>query len=314
MLRRLIILISMSLILFGFMSCEKENSKTNTQGTDVTPTLEITTTENLQPNFEKSLKVLAIGNSFSEDALQWLWDIAKDYGIQEVIVGNLYIGGCDLETHWDNALNNKSNYTFFKNTRGIWRNYPNVTMEYGITNEKWDIITLQQVSGKSGLANTYENYLTNLINYVNEKKTNPFAQIAWHMTWAYQGNSTHGDFVYYNHNQLTMYNKIIETVQTVVLPKEDISFIIPSGTAIQNVRTSYLGDTLTRDGFHLSLDVGRYIAGLMYFKAITGFSIEEITFIPATANSDLLPLIKEAVNNAYQNPFEIRESSYKERP
>ena len=44
------------------------------------------------------MKVLAIGNSFSEDATRYLHDIAKADGVA-LEVANLYIGGCPLDRH-----------------------------------------------------------------------------------------------------------------------------------------------------------------------------------------------------------------------
>lgn len=45
-----------------------------------------------------TLKILAIGNSFSEDATRYLHQLANAAGIDTKIV-NLYIGGCPLERH-----------------------------------------------------------------------------------------------------------------------------------------------------------------------------------------------------------------------
>ena len=50
----------------------------------------------------RSLKILAIGNSFSVDAMEHLYGIAKDGGVENVLLGNLYIGGCSLATHAKN--------------------------------------------------------------------------------------------------------------------------------------------------------------------------------------------------------------------
>ena len=55
---------------------------------------------------DKVIKILTIGNSFSEDAVeQHLHDIAKADGVK-VIIGNMYIGGCSLERHLNNAKAN----------------------------------------------------------------------------------------------------------------------------------------------------------------------------------------------------------------
>lgn len=44
------------------------------------------------------IKILAIGNSFSQDATQFIHDIAKADGVDTKVV-NLYIGGCSLQRH-----------------------------------------------------------------------------------------------------------------------------------------------------------------------------------------------------------------------
>ena len=50
----------------------------------------------------KVIKVLAIGNSFSEDAVeQYLYELAASQG-DSLVIGNAYIGGCSLEMHLDN--------------------------------------------------------------------------------------------------------------------------------------------------------------------------------------------------------------------
>ncbi|MCK7485050.1 MAG: DUF4886 domain-containing protein [Bacillus subtilis] len=125
-------------------------------------------------------------------------------------------------------------------------------MLYGLQNETWDIITIQQVSGKSGRPTTYQPFLDRLIQIVNTNKTNPDAHLLWHMTWAYQQNSTHGDFTYYNNSQSVMYQAIVQTVGSAIRPRPEITMVIPAGTAIQNLRTSYIGDTL--DGRRLSFE------------------------------------------------------------
>ncbi|MGE4490039.1 MAG: DUF4886 domain-containing protein [Kiritimatiellales bacterium] len=259
----------------------------------------------------ESLKILAIGNSFSQDALRHVYQIATNAGIREVVLGNLYIGGCPLSRHWKNAETNGTEYDYQKNDSGEWHSRKNSTLEYGIQDEDWDFISIQQVSSLSGLPETYNSDLNNLIVYINSKKTNPDAKLGWQMTWAYQQNSTHSGFIKYGKDQMTMYNAIVTAVQEKIVPNPSFDFIIPSGTAIQNMRTSDVGDTLTRDGFHMSLNLGRYIVGMTWVKALTGVSIDNITWVPDTNTvpATLLPVIKEAVNKAVNTPFAVTESS-----
>lgn len=280
--------------------------------------VKVTVTENKylteEIDFTKRLKVLAIGNSFSDDGMEFLYDIAASYGIEEIVLGNLVIGGSTLETHLYSAAQNSKAYVYRKNTTGTWISYDGKTALDGITDEAWDIITLQQASGKSGMTDTYDPYLLQMIHYINAYKTNPYVRIYWHMTWAYQQNSTHTEFSNYNNNQQTMYDMIIDTYEAKVSTNPRITGVIPSGTAIQNTRTSFIGDTLTRDGYHLSYDIGRYTAGLTWFKSITGLSLDDVDFSPMGVRPSIVSAIKESVNNAFSNPFEITNSTYTEDP
>ena len=257
----------------------------------------------------RSLKLLSIGNSFSVDAQAWLYEIAKDAGIDNVVLGNLYIGGCSLKTHSDNATSNNPNYTYYKeDNKSATDTTTNVTMLSGIIDEDWDYITLQQNSGNSGYASTYETYLTNLINYVNDNKTNPDAELIWHMTWAY--NNDYSATSSYQ-TQQAMYDGIINAVKEKIDTNNNISFVIPVGTAIQNARTSFLGDTFNRDGYHLEVTYGRYLAGLTWFSKITGLPVEDIDYIPNNSfTNECLKVLKESVINAIQKPYEITQSQY----
>ena len=57
------------------------------------------------------MKVLSIGNSFSQDAQRYLHEIAKNDGVDLFSV-NLFIGGCSLETHYNNIVENNANYSY----------------------------------------------------------------------------------------------------------------------------------------------------------------------------------------------------------
>ena len=132
----------------------------------------------------KSIKILAIGNSFSQDAVYHLWRVAKNAGIEEVIIANAYRSGCTLEMHWTSVAENGTEYTYERNESGTIVRTKEQSLESILKAEDWDYITMQQGSGSSGKPDTYEPYLTNLIGWVNENKTNPDAKLYWHTTWA----------------------------------------------------------------------------------------------------------------------------------
>ena len=284
-----------------------------TNGT--TTTTETTTPEVVEPETPAPMpkKVLAIGNSFSSDAMEHLADILVGEGYTDFVLGNLYYGGCTLDGHKNRILSGAEEYTFYVNTGSGWTSSKQ-NIQYALDFADWDVITVQQASGYSGIPESYEN-LEFIIDYIKISVYNPDLKIYWHMTWAYQSNSNHSDFPKYNNDQMTMYNAILDTTNEKIVANTSIDGILPCGTAIQNLRTSYFGDTITRDGYHLSYDIGRYTAALVWYKTLWGADISELTAVPKTYPTvELhLPAIKEAVNNACETPFAVTPATYTER-
>lgn len=258
----------------------------------------------------KTLKLLAIGNSFSSDATTFLWNILNDAGVEQLIVGNASISGCSLDTHWQNAQSGASEYSYTKYTsEGSVKTKS--SLQKMLKDEAWDIVTLQQVSHLAGNSGTYGHF-GDMIKFVLNTSANSNVEIRFHMTWAYANTSTKNSFINtHKGSQINMYNAIIDTLNTKVLVEEDIKGILPAGTAIQNLRSSYIGDTLNRDSHHLSLDKGRYTAALTWACTLTGVSPYDINWVPEQYAyiEDDFDAIREAVKNAVANPFEITKST-----
>ena len=270
-------------------------------------------TEKANPLFEgNTLKILAIGNSFSNDTTEYLYDVLQAEGITNIIIGRLFYGGCSLERHVNYATTGAAEYTYSKNTTGKWESTSNATMLDGLKDEDWDIITMQQNSNNSGLPESYEGYLEQLISYVNEHKTNPSAKLVWHMTWAYQSDSTHSAFPNYNSDQMTMYTMITDTVKQVILPNSAFAAVIPAGTAIQNARTSFFGDNLTRDGYHLGV-LGKLIASYTWYAVLAGKSLDSVklakTITGIELSEGMRSVILESVNAAVKEPYAVTQSA-----
>jgi hypothetical protein len=97
----------------------------------------ITKEKSWKVNKDSIIRILAIGNSFSDDAVEhYLYGLAKAGGYK-VIIGNMYIGGCSLETHWKNASENKDAYNYRKiDVNGNKTKTPKVSLEAAIADEK----------------------------------------------------------------------------------------------------------------------------------------------------------------------------------
>ena len=266
-----------------------------------------------EPVSDGVLRILAIGNSFSQDAVeQYLYELFDAAG-QKVIIGNLYIGGCSLERHWGNTSNGKTDYYYRKIVDGVKNERANTSLLYGVQDEQWDIISLQQASGVSGQWDSYNPYLGNLIAWLRENAPKKDFRLAWHQTWAYASSSTHSAFPNYGSDQMTMYGAIVSCVRN-ALANNDFDILIPSGTAIQNGRTSYLGDSFNRDGYHLETTYGRYTAACTWFEAISGESVVGNTYAPSAVDSFQKEVAQNAAHRAVLNPYEVSPLTDFSRP
>lgn len=240
------------------------------------------------------MKVLSIGNSFSEDAQRWLHLLAKDNG-EDIECANLYIGGCSLETHWLNVTENNAFYDYQVN--GIDAK-EKISIADALKRDSWDIVTLQQVSNLSGMPESYEPHLSDLVDTVSTAL--PDTEIYLHQTWAYEIDSEHPGFASYNNDQKEMHRRIKQTVQ-MFAEKFNLK-IIPSGDIINSLRETTAefdypngGLSLCRDGFHLSYDYGRFAAAAMWFATLTGKKIKTTDF--EDFDKDILKIIIDTVNS-----------------
>ena len=250
----------------------------------------------------ESVKILAIGNSFSDDCMEHVYHILASLGVENIKLGNLHIGGCPLSSHCQNAREDAPAYEYRTNTDGVWNTTPEYKMSDAIKSEEWDFIFTQQASTYSGVVETYD-LADELYAYVKSlAKGNP--QYGWQMTWAYAKDFVSPHFEKYDNDQDVMYEKILSAVQAKIATRTDLKAIIPSGTAIQNARGK-IGDILNRDGFHLTYDLGRYIAGLCAVKALVGLSIDEIGFAPEGVSEEHKKAAIAAVNAACENPYGV---------
>ena len=251
------------------------------------------------------VRILAIGNSFSEDAIeQNLYELAQA-GKKKIVIGNLYIGGAPLSLHVKNAKGDLAAYRYRKIALdGQMSEKLNEKLSDALLDEPWDYISFQQASPLSGDYNSYAKDLPLLYDYVTKHVEFPETKYILHQTWAYQNGSTHEGFVKYNRSQENMYHAIVNT------PKEvfnwgNFDLLIPCGTAIQNARSSFVGDNFTRDGYHLNLNYGRFVAACTWYESLFKEPIIENTFLPLKVSYIEGQIAKQAAHMALSSPYEI---------
>ena len=147
------------------------------------------------------------------------------------------------------------------------------------------------------------------MDYVRPLATNPHVQYALQQTWAYARNSTHPGFYRYGKDQQTMYDEVVFAYSQAAR-RQHITRVIPTGTAIQNARSSSLGDTLCRDGYHLNLTYGRYTAACTWFETFFGEPSTGIAYRPEGVSEAQAKIAQQAAHAAILCPTAVTDLSH----
>ena len=247
-----------------------------------------------------TVRVLAIGNSFSWDAVeQELYPLCHAAG-QEIVIGNLYYGGCSLAQHYYFMTNHVSAYSFRLIKDGVRTATPNgsVSLREALQYGKWDYISLQQASHDSGIKSTFEPYLSALEDTV--KAYQPEAKLLWHETWSYSKDAAHPAYKLYHHSQTEMDDSIAACKAMVTTEHPELR-VIPAGTAIRLARKTRLGDTLCRDGYHLNYSYGRYLAACVWYEVLTGKNARKNPYAPDSVSKKQKRICRRIAHKAVKN-------------
>jgi hypothetical protein len=164
---------------------------------------------------------------------------------------------------------------------------------------------IQHGTGDKSRYTSSESYqsLVPLIQYVKSRLDYP-VKIAFNMAWVADPDSTHHEIRSYDGNQALMYEKLTALTSSEIATLPEVDLVLPTGTAVQNMRTC-IPKKLTRDGFHLSYDLGRYIAGLTFLKMLYPLDLALVTWAPEGVSAEEQELAKKAVEAAHRKPFAV---------
>ena len=286
----------------------------------------------------KTIRLLTIGNSFAENALTYLADIAASSGKVHLEVGRANLGGCSLEKHWNLAVYTAQPSAF--KTYQIGKSADGspymATLQEALAAQPWDYITLQQVSWRSPRRESFQPHLDHLCGLVH--RLAPQAQRLLHQTWAYRSDST-----YLPENGLTqdlMFERIRESYLHYSAALN--CRVIPAGAAVQRARQAagrafvwpdpafdyqharapelpdqthslavgwHWAITNTPEGIpelrndpnHLNV-AGCYLIGCVWFECLTGLSIHETTFTPAGMDRDTVAFFRTVAHDTVATP------------
>ena len=226
-----------------------------------------------------TLKVLDIGNSYTKDATNLLPLIAKHSGadLSNICLYRCTRGSGSFKTWYDVYNDNDVTiYSISKVLGGLPANVKTGTGEAGdgkpfrdvLTDEKWDLIIIHQVSTYAPYYSMWKShnsagYLDELISVI--KRHQPNAEIGFLLVHSYwSGYSKNTENSSYDRWQL------IANSTKSFCEDYDVDFVIPYGTAIQNLRASSLNNEydLTRDGTHCGYGLAQYTAACCYYESL----------------------------------------------
>lgn len=284
------------------------------------------------PVGKNELRILFIGNSFTEDATEHLPGILKAAGVTHVTMTRAYHGGYTLPEYDDNFASANicarrdcaAGGTKWEGTNALDR-----SLEEILESGTWDIVTLQEHTGKE-VAWTWPGTLRNALGGLIDKIYS--AQPKHRPTIVYLMAQTYGR---YNATILPKFDndpdKMFRTVTDVVkkiMSETCIDRVIPSGTMLQNLRTTSANADnqmdLTRDSYHMDYGLSRYGAACTVFEAIispcTGKTLDGNTYRYAASSTEPskystpvtdanAPIAIRAAREAVKKPFEITDLS-----
>ena len=240
---------------------------------------------------KENLKILDIGNSYTQDSHTYLASILEAVGAEDNFSLYKAVRGSGTFSTWLDCYNNNDGavynitHTAGKVIDGIAASgqandgsaFRNV-----LTAVDWDIIIIHQVSNYSPYyyamtANAYYGKLYEFVRLI--KETNPQAAIGWLLVHSYAESNSQNTEGWTSEER---WKRIADATKGIV--KLGIDFVIPYGTAVQNLRASSLnnGSDFSTDGTHLATGLGDYVASCCYYQMLFaprfGVSITGNTF------------------------------------
>lgn len=272
----------------------------------------------------KSVKVLTIGNSFTDSLAEYFPKAAGSAGC-ELKIHFADFGGCELERHWS--------YIQAEEQSEICRIYNGGRkLKTTLSAVDWDYVTIQQASHASWNWDTYLPFAQNIHDFV--KKYAPGAEILIQQTWAYHPYDPRirpgGEWGF---DQQGMYERLTECYLKLA-SLLDLR-IIPTGYAVQKYREQHpflfknfdtaqfasfrwpdlppmAGELagalrwaksaegklfIAPDFIHLN-ERGRYLQSCVWFAFLFGRSAKEIKFVPEVIDNDDAAQLRETADRA----------------
>lgn len=269
-------------------------------------------------NFLKKehLKILDIGNSYTQDATDLLPGIIEATGMDDsdfclwtVIRSNgsfksWYDCYEDRDTLREYYLTKKAGNlpVGLRNSKG--EKGDGSVFRSALSDVQWDLIVIHPVSTAAPYYSQWHShdnsgYLEELLGIV--RRHQPQSRLAFYIVHSPWDSYTYNK----EHSSLGRWQLIANSVRTLMADDAGIDMVIPYGTAIENLRSSSLNNDydLTRDGLHCGYGLAQYAAACCYYEAVfaprSGISVLGCTARPdCTGVTSQFPVVNVDDRNA----------------
>lgn len=251
--------------------------------------------EKAKEDGRRTLRILAVGNSFTQDSFAYLPALKDISHNIKLVLGIGYIGGSPIAQHcaYFTGVEKQSGGMTYKTVNGIYKAIVTATQEESwsglyafhksvdggawesksvnvqqmLDDEEWDIITFQQSGGSSD--GDWDVYYAPFI-FDLQKAVFSKVDYATRLGWVL----IHGSYGSSDETFLAKWTGTASNSEK-VMERTGASILLPYGTAIQNLRTTSLkslGDgsahNLTADNAHLQEGIGPLAASYTILLAI----------------------------------------------
>ena len=287
----------------------------------------------------KELKVLMVGNSFSDSVGIYLPKIVKASGNKLELTG-AFIGSCSLEQHSNNLIKAEKDPSCRPYRITVWnsdapgkRDVRKGNVNELLEKNRYDVITLQQGGSRAPDRKTFHPHLERILEYIRKKQ--PQAEIVFQQTWSYRIDDTrfkpHPN-PKFDFDQTGMYERVRDVYRA--LAAEHKMRVIPVGTAVQCFRKNtpikfeppketpvypaippWKGDAvgyiswkknkktgkteLNSDFIHLN-SFGKYIQACVWYSFLFGEPVSKIAWKPKDFSKDECALLRKSAAEAME--------------
>lgn len=231
----------------------------------------------------KTVKVLTVGNSFADDACTFLKQIAESVPGCKVKITKANLGGCSLERHAQLIRQCMADPKL--------KPYSKYTLTELLQKEKWDVVTLQQVSSSSFRPESYQPFADELFACI--KSNAPGAEILIHQTWAYAPDCKRLAGFKVTRQQM---NDGLITCYADLSRHFGGLRMLKSGEAFTASLAAHPEIDLwnAKDRSHASLE-GCYLAGCVWFAELFRLSPEKVAFVPKEIKPEVAEVLRKTV-------------------